>query len=139
MRMLKFIFTFLILSSRICCNAQIENGEHCANVHYHNRKTGKDSFYKLIVETADNKLIKIKWPNGGWLDNSHFVNPSFDYAGVTSFPTFEGTDFEITITGNATECFKNSPKLVQCSGTTKKGNRCRNMTGNSNGYCWQHQ
>lgn len=28
---------------------------------------------------------------------------------------------------------------VQCSATTKKGARCRRMTTNSNGRCWQHQ
>lgn len=27
----------------------------------------------------------------------------------------------------------------QCLGTTKKGNRCKRKTTNSNGYCWQHQ
>ncbi len=28
---------------------------------------------------------------------------------------------------------------TQCSGTTKKGNRCRNKTTNSNGRCYLHQ
>jgi len=27
---------------------------------------------------------------------------------------------------------------VQCSETTKKGTRCKRMTKNSNGKCWQH-
>ena len=27
---------------------------------------------------------------------------------------------------------------VQCSGTTKKGNRCKRMTTNKNGRCFQH-
>lgn len=32
--------------------------------------------------------------------------------------------------------YKNSS--VQCSGTTKKGTRCKHMTTNSSGYCYQH-
>jgi endonuclease YncB( thermonuclease family) len=27
---------------------------------------------------------------------------------------------------------------VQCAATTKRGYRCKRMTRNSNGYCWQH-
>lgn len=27
---------------------------------------------------------------------------------------------------------------TQCSGTTKSGQRCKRMTTNSNGRCWQH-
>jgi len=30
-------------------------------------------------------------------------------------------------------------KASQCTGTTKKGARCRNMTTNSNGRCYLHQ
>ncbi|MDN5205442.1 hypothetical protein QQ008_28915 [Fulvivirgaceae bacterium BMA10] len=29
-------------------------------------------------------------------------------------------------------------KSVQCSGNTKAGNRCKRMTTNTNGRCWQH-
>jgi hypothetical protein len=31
-----------------------------------------------------------------------------------------------------------STTSVQCSGTTKEGKRCKRMTTNSNGRCWQH-
>jgi|SRR5690554_6509208 hypothetical protein len=30
-------------------------------------------------------------------------------------------------------------KSVQCSAYTKKGNRCKRMTKNINGYCFQHE
>jgi hypothetical protein len=33
---------------------------------------------------------------------------------------------------------KQSTKSVQCSSTTKAGNRCSRMTTSSNGRCWQH-
>ena len=31
-----------------------------------------------------------------------------------------------------------SNKSVQCSGTTKAGNRCKRMTSSPNGRCYQH-
>lgn len=31
------------------------------------------------------------------------------------------------------------PRSVQCRGTTKKGTRCKHMTRNVNGYCYQHE
>ncbi|WP_312697498.1 DUF5763 domain-containing protein [Sphingobacterium mizutaii] len=31
------------------------------------------------------------------------------------------------------------PRSVQCKGTTKKGTRCKHMTRNVNGYCYQHE
>lgn len=34
---------------------------------------------------------------------------------------------------------KSSLTSVQCSGYTKKGVRCKNMTTNKNGYCYKHQ
>lgn len=34
---------------------------------------------------------------------------------------------------------KSSTKSSQCSGTTKKGNRCKKMTSNSSGRCHLHQ
>lgn len=35
--------------------------------------------------------------------------------------------------------FKNeSQENVQCSATTKSGNRCKRLTKSSNGKCWQH-
>jgi hypothetical protein len=34
--------------------------------------------------------------------------------------------------------FESNSERVQCSGTTKKGNRCKRMTTNKNGRCFQH-
>ena len=28
---------------------------------------------------------------------------------------------------------------TQCSGRTKKGDRCKNMTNNASGYCYLHE
>jgi hypothetical protein len=32
-----------------------------------------------------------------------------------------------------------SSRSVRCSAITKKGNRCKRMTTNRDGLCWQHQ
>jgi len=34
---------------------------------------------------------------------------------------------------------KTTTKSVQCKGITQNGTRCKRMTTNENGYCWQHQ
>lgn len=46
---------------------------------------------------------------------------------------------------NKTNTYSSSNKISrkectasQCYGTSKKGNRCRNMTRSCNGYCWRH-
>lgn len=38
-----------------------------------------------------------------------------------------------------TQPIKTQTKLVQCSAITKAGTRCKRMTSNPNGRCWQHQ
>lgn len=39
---------------------------------------------------------------------------------------------------NIHESYKSSSTSVQCSGTTKAGNRCKRMTTSSSGRCYQH-
>jgi len=39
---------------------------------------------------------------------------------------------------HSTEPIKSSSTLVQCSGTTKSGSRCKRMTTSSSGRCYQH-
>ncbi|MBA4304283.1 MAG: hypothetical protein C0424_08680 [Sphingobacteriaceae bacterium] len=39
---------------------------------------------------------------------------------------------------SVTKASPNKSTAVQCSGTTKKGNRCKNRTTNSNGRCHLH-
>ena len=53
----------------------IEDGTYLAKVSYHNPRTGHSNTIKLNVDVLNNKLVKIYWPNGGWLDESHFTPP----------------------------------------------------------------
>ena len=41
--------------------------------------------------------------------------------------------------GSITDCQSYYSTRVQCKGVTRSGGRCRRMTDNANGYCYQHQ
>ncbi len=81
-----------------------KDGIYCAEVEYYYSKTGTKSNYTLHVEIYNNDLIKIFWPNGGWLDNSHF-NPQSISSGKVDFSSFEGVDYTVTIVGEEGDCY----------------------------------
>ena len=41
----------------------------------------------------------IHWPNGGWLDHTHFCCAEFDDNGFTSFTSDKGYNYDVTLTG----------------------------------------
>lgn len=47
-------------------------------------------------------------------------------------------DGQTTNTSDESSSKHSSSTTTQCSGTTKKGSRCKNMTTNSNGRCYLH-
>ncbi len=75
------------------------DGTFCAGVTYYNPSTGTRHTYKLNVEVEDNELTMIHWPNGGWLDDSHFTPVELDNDGSCSFTSDRGYQFDIQITG----------------------------------------
>ena len=52
---------------------EYSDGEWCADVEYYNPNTGTRHTYTLDVEVDGGELIRIDWPNGGWLDEAHFA------------------------------------------------------------------
>lgn len=67
---LSIVFVLFIYS----CNAQscgYKDGEHMAEVKYYNPKSGTRSTYTLNVEVKDCEVVKIKFPKGGYIDESH--------------------------------------------------------------------
>lgn len=80
-----------------------EDGEYCAEVEYFYDKTGTNSTYTLKVEIVNNKLVKIYWPNGGWLDESHFIPPNINN-GEANFESDQGVDYSIKIIGKSSDC-----------------------------------
>ena len=115
------------------------DGTYCADVKYRNPNTGTSSNYTLTVDVKKNKIVVLHWPNGGSLDQDHFVAAEIDKNGYASFRNNKGYVYEVQITGPVVDCFKNVPMVQQCRGITKSGTRCKHMTDNSNGLCWQHQ
>jgi len=87
---------------------EVENkypdGTYCAEVTYYNPNTGKESHYLLAVEVENNEIIKIEFPNGGWMDTDHFNNAELDDNGSTSFTSDKGYDYEIQIVDASGDC-----------------------------------
>ena len=47
------------------------DGIYCANVSYFNPNTATKSAYTLNVEVSQNKVVRIIFGNGGWIDSDH--------------------------------------------------------------------
>ena len=75
------------------------DGTYCADVSYSNPNTGTENTYQLNIEIENQELLRILWPNGGWLDDDHFSNVVFDNRGYASFTSDKGYDYTIQING----------------------------------------
>lgn len=80
-----------------------DDGIYCAEIHYYNPETGTNSQYFLSVSVKDGKLSKIHWPNGGWLDDSHFKAPKI-WDGTASFTTDRDYEYEVEILNQDSTC-----------------------------------
>ncbi|MEX6691025.1 hypothetical protein QTN47_26185 [Danxiaibacter flavus] len=78
------------------------DGIWCADVEYYNPNTGTRHTYELNVEVENGQLIRINWPNGGWLDESHFISEDIG-DGECSFISDKGYHYQITLE-NEGEC-----------------------------------
>jgi hypothetical protein len=90
------------------------DGTYCAEVDYYNPNTGTRSTYTLNVEVESNELTVIQWPNGGWLDSSHFSPEELDSDGTCSITSDVGNQYDIQITGS--ECSFTDDVSVDVSG-----------------------
>ena len=77
-----------------------QDDAYCADVEYYNPNTGTRSTYQLNVDVEDNKLVKIHWPNGGWLDDDHFYPEELD-GDECSIISDKGNHYDVEITGPA--------------------------------------
>jgi len=97
---MKVIITTIILvifSLLFSCQNNKDNGKYCADVEYYNPNTKTKSTYTLNVEVKNNKLTKIYWANGGWLDTDHFNSEELDENGWCSFTNDTGNQYEVQI------------------------------------------
>ncbi len=75
---------------------EYSDGEWCADVEYYNPNTGTRHTYTLDVEVDGGELIRIDWPNGGWLDESHFAAEDIS-SGECSFTSDRGYQYTVTL------------------------------------------
>ena len=66
----------------LSCNPT--NDSSCADVQVYNPSSGSSRIYALKVDVKNGELVKIYWPNGGWLDDDYFtpIEVVGDYATV---------------------------------------------------------
>jgi len=72
------------------------DGDYYTEVKYHNPRTGTHSTYTLRVRIKDNKLVTIYFPNGGWLDDTHFTPPDIS-TGKAKFTNDRNYHYEVSI------------------------------------------
>lgn len=86
------------------------DGTYCAEVEYYNPNTGTRSTYELDVEVENGDLTQIDWPNGGWLDETHF-SPENISGGEVSFTSDRGYRYTITLGDYGGGCYSGGRML----------------------------
>ncbi|MFV0418716.1 MAG: hypothetical protein ACK5KT_08310 [Dysgonomonas sp.] len=95
-KILLLLICFLLLYG---CEHKYKDDTYLATVTYFHLKTLTLSKYTLRVEVKDNKLVKIFWSNGGWLDDTHFTPPILK-DGKASFTSDRGFSYQVEIIEN---------------------------------------
>lgn len=75
-------------------NDNVEDGTYCAKVRIKTRE--KTKTYQLTITAKNNHLQEVNWPNGGWLDRSHYKLPEF-YENETTFIDDRDRKFDVKI------------------------------------------
>jgi hypothetical protein len=101
--------------SEIQSEEKVDNypdGTYCAEVSYYNPNTGTNTKNDFNVDVESKAVVKIQFPNGGWLDDSHFSPEELDENGYCSFTSDKGYKYEVQITGPECEFTASSSKGV---------------------------
>ncbi|MFN0256635.1 hypothetical protein [Pedobacter ureilyticus] len=113
------------------------DGSYCAQVTYYYSKTGTSSEYTLEVDIENGLLTKIHWPNGGWLDDTHFDPPEI-INGEASFESDRGVEYTVKIIGKEGNCVTDSSvddDLLSDKYTDEVCPRCGNGKYSWKEYC----
>lgn len=86
------------------------NGTYCAEVEYYNPNTGIRKTYDLDVEVEDGYLVQINWPNGGWLDGTHFSSEDIS-SGECSFRSDRGYRYTVRLGERGGGCYNEGYQL----------------------------
>jgi rubredoxin len=115
-------------------NEAYPDGTYCADIDYYNPDTGTRSTYTLNVEVESNEVTEIHWPNGGWLDDSHFSPEALDSNGSCSITTYDGKQYDIQITGS--ECSNTDNTQVSEDEDEVKCPECGGDKSEFDDLCW---
>jgi hypothetical protein len=78
-------------------DCKFEDNTYSATVDYNNPNTGYSSTYTLDVEVQDCQVIRINFPNDGYLDEDHISYADIDEDGNASVSGEDGKTYEIHI------------------------------------------
>lgn len=150
MNKLKLILLLIILITISSCKKNYDSGDgeeyatevesdypdgtYCADIDYYNPDTGTRSTYTLNVEVESNEVTVIQWPNGGWLDSSHFNSEELDSDGSCSITAFDGKQYDIQITGS--ECDSTDDATVISDEEESKCSECGSAKSEFDEYCF---
>lgn len=135
--MKQYLLLFLVILVVSGCKKRPPDGNYCAKIIYQNPAAKKQSSYTLIVEVKENKLIDISFPEEHY-DQSDIKAMEIPADGKVTVVSQAGNVYKVEMKGPAEECIK-AVNMVQCKGKSKDGTRCKRLTGNKNGLCWQHK
>ncbi len=76
---------------------EFEDGSYSATVDYNNSETGYSATYTLDVEVSDCQVIRINFPNDGYLDEDHISYADIDEDGTASVDGEDGKTYQIQI------------------------------------------
>ena len=85
----------------------------------------------------ENTLQDINFPEGHY-DNSAIKSVKIPEDGKFTAVSEAGQVYKVEMKGPAEKCI-GAINLMQCKGKSKSGSQCKRLTGNKNGFCWQHQ
>ena len=119
---------------------EYSDGTYCAEVEYYNPNTGTRSTYELDVEVEDGYLVQIDWPNGGWLDETHFSSEDIS-SGECSFTSDRGYEYTVTLGKKGGGCYGGNSLQSQVNEDTENTTcpNCGDEKDEYDDYCYSCQ
>lgn len=110
-----------------------QDGTYCAEVEYYNPDTGTRNTYNLDVEVENGELTVIHWPNGGWLDDSHF-SPEDITSGSCSFTSDRGYEYTVNLKDYGGCTYTDTEQLRSDVSNDVEETTCPNCGGDKYSY-----
>lgn len=109
------------------------DGTYCAEVEYYNPNTGTLSLYTLNVDVEDGDMTVIHWPNGGWLDDTHFY-PENISSGEVEFTSDRGYIYTVTLDSYGGCSYTDEYKLMSDVNADVEATTCPNCGDEKDEY-----